>query len=196
VIRERLLAILAATTVLLAACGGGASPTSALGGTSASETTAGETTSTESTENETEGETTAAETTDGGAPGSADACGLLTADEVAEATGYDNIEAQPVPDANTGALSGCGFVSNGAFPAAILAILDPANTNTDPTGYLALPGSEEVQVSGARAIWMPGAGYVMIVIKGGRVASIQATPKEGDFDDAARKLVQKVADRL
>lgn len=194
-IRERLLGILAATTFLLAACGGG-SPTVAPGATTGPETTAAETTSTETTEDETGRETTATETTSDGAPGTADACGLLTTDEVAEATGYDNIEAQPVPDADTDALSGCGFVSNGAFPAAILAILDPANTNTDPTGYLALPGSEEVQVSGARAIWMPGAGYVMIVIKDGRVASIQATPREGDFDDAARKLVQKVADRL
>jgi hypothetical protein len=195
VIRERLLGILVGAAMLLAACGGGGPPTAAPGQTAGSETTAGETTSEETTAETTDGETSE-ETAAGGGGGTADACALVTIDEVAAATGYGNIEAQPILHEDTMGLSGCGFVSDGLISAAIITILDPENTNTDPTGYLAFPGAEEVPVSGARAIWMPGAGYVMMVIKDGRVASVQATPKEGEFGDAARKLAQPVADRL
>jgi hypothetical protein len=61
-----------------------------------------------------------------------------------------------------------------------------------------LPGSVEVPVNGARAVFVPAAGYVMFVVKGNTVATIQATmPAEGeDFQAAATKLVQKVADRI
>ena len=133
-----------------------------------------------------------------GGGGRADACALLTVDEVAAATGQPAIEAQPVADAETDALSACGFVSNGVLPVVITTILDPENTNTDASSYLQLPGSVEVPVNGARAIWMPAAGYVMAVVKGISVATLQvAMPAEGeDFQEAATKLVQKVADRL
>lgn len=128
----------------------------------------------------------------------ADACALLTADEVAAATGQPGIEAQPVADSETDALSTCGFVSNDVLPVVITSILDPANTNTDASSYLALPGSVEVPVNGARAVFMPAAGYVMAVVKGSTVATLQvAMPAEGDdFQVAATKLVQKVADRI
>jgi hypothetical protein len=134
---------------------------------------------------------------DGGG-GSADACALLTVDEVADATGQPGIAAEPVAEGETDALSACGFVSNGVLPVVITTILDPANTNTDASSYLLLPGSVEVPVNGARAIWMPGAGYVMAVVKGETVATFQvAMPAEGeDFQVTATKLVQKVADRL
>lgn len=133
-----------------------------------------------------------------GGGGTADACALLTVDEVAAATGQPAIEAQPVADAETDALSACGFVSNGVLPVVITTILDPENTNTDASSYLQLPGSVEVPVNGARAIWMPGAGYVMAVVKGDSVATLQvAMAAEGeDFQEAASKLVQQVADRL
>ncbi len=193
--RERMLAFLVVATVLLAACGGGASPTSGSGQTTGSETTSGATTNGETTANETT-ETTAAETTPGGDTGNADACALLTPDEVTAATGYTSVEAQPVPAADTDAVSACGFVSQGAFPAVVVTILDPANTNTDPAGYLALPGSEEVQVAGARAVWVPAAGNVMFILKGGTVATILAVPQTGELKDAAVKLMQKVVDRL
>jgi hypothetical protein len=188
--RERVLVILIGATALLAACGGGTTPTSAPGQTTGSETTSGETTTTATTD------TTSAETTSGGPQGSADACSLLTPGEITQATEHTNIVAQPVPDADTDAVSACGFVSEGAFPAVVLTILDPENTNTDPAGYLALPGSEEVQISGARAVWVPAAGNVMFIIKDGRVATILATAKTGEFKDAAMKLMQLVADRL
>jgi hypothetical protein len=115
---------------------------------------------------------------------------------VEAATGYGDVVAQAIPDDQTDAVSACGFVSQGAISAAILMILDPENTNADPAGFLALPGSEEVAVSGARAVYAPAAGYLTFVIKNGRVASIQVTPSDGDFKGTAQKLVQKVADRL
>lgn len=133
-----------------------------------------------------------------GGGGTADACALLTVDEVTAATGQTGIEAQPAADGDTDALSSCGFVSNGIAPVVITSILDPANTNTDASSYLALPGSVEVPVNGARAVFMPAAGYVMAVVKGTTVATIQvAMPADGDdFQVAATKLVQKVADRM
>lgn len=177
---QRPLIAFASFALLLAACGGGG-PTAAPGATTGPvPPTSGP----------------AATTGSGGGGGTADACALLTTDEVAEATGYPSIVAQPVPDADTDAVSACGFVSQGAFPAATLSILDPENTNTDPAGYLALPGSEELSVSGARAIFSPAAGYITFVIKNGKVATIQITPSAGEFKDAAEKVVQKVADRL
>lgn len=130
--------------------------------------------------------------------GAADACALLTVDEVADATGQPGIEAQPVGDDETDALSACGFVSNGVLPVVITTILDPENTNADASSYLALPGSVEVPVNGARAIFMPAAGYVMAVVKGTTVVTLQvAMPADGeDFQTTATKLVQKVADRM
>ena len=133
-----------------------------------------------------------------GGGGNADACALLTVDEVTAATGQPGVEAQPVAEGETDALSTCGFVSNGVLPVVIISILDPANTNTDASSYLALPGSVEVPVNGARAIFMVAAGYVMAVVKGDTVVTYQvAMPAEGeDFQAAATKLVQKVADRM
>jgi hypothetical protein len=189
--RERILAILVAAGFLVAACGG-STPTSAPGQTtSAQTTTAVDTTSGGETTDSTE----TTETTSGGA-GTAEACDLLTVDEVQQATGFTNIEAQPLSDAETEALSVCGFVSNGAFPAATVSILDPENTNTDPAGYLALPGSEEISVSGARAFFVPAAGNLLVVIKGERVAAVQISAQQGEVIDPAKAVAQRIADRL
>lgn len=193
-IRERTLGILVGATLLLAACGGG-SPTAAPGQSTVSQTSAAETTQGETTT----GETTAAETTEttsGGGGGNADACALLTVDEVAGVTEFGNITTQPVHDGDTDALSACGFMSEGAFPAAILSILDPQNTSTDISGYLALPGSEEIPVSGAKAVFVPASGNMLFVIKGDKVAGVLITPQQGEAIDAAKAVVQKVADRL
>lgn len=143
-------------------------------------------------------DTTAASTPVAGGASTADACALLTVDEVTAAIGQPGIEAQPVADDETDALSACGFVSNGVLPVVITTILDPENTNADASSYLALPGSVEVPVNGARAIFMPAAGYVMAVVKGSTVVTLQvAMPAEGeDFQVTATKLVQKVADRM
>lgn len=186
-IRARLVTLGLVVALTLVACGGS-------GGTDPAATTG------------TEAIPTAADDAGAGAETSpplgggstADACALLTVDEVAGATGQPGIEAQPVADNETDALSTCGFVSNGRLPVVITSILDPANTNTDASTYLQLPGSVEVPVNGARAIFMPAAGYVMAVVKGDTVATLQvAMPAQGeDFQAAATKLVQKVADRL
>ena len=189
-LRERFLTTLVGATIVLAACGGGTAPTSGPGQTSVSQTTTGETTS-----NDTNTATTSAATTGAGSA-DGDACALLTTGEITEITGHTNIVAQPVPDADTDAISACGFVSEGVLPVVIVTILDPANTNTDPAGYLALPGSEEVQVSGARAVWVPAAGNVLFLIKGGTVVTLLATSTTGEAKDAPTRLAQKVADRL
>ena len=193
-IRARIVTILVGSGLVLAACGGG-SPTAAPGQT----TSIGETTATTSAlETSSATETTQAETTAsttaGG--GSADACKLLTAEEVQQVTGYPDITVQPVAEGETDAESSCAFVSSGVFPAAILSILDPANTNTDISGYLALPLSEEVAVSGAKAVFAPAAGNVLFVIKGDTVASVLITAQQGEAIDAAKAVVQRVADRL
>jgi hypothetical protein len=87
-------------------------------------------------------------------------------------------------------------VSGGAFPAATTTILDPENTNTDPAGYMALPGSKEIPVSGARAVFVPAAGNITFIFKGSVVATVQITPTQGDFETAAEAVAQMVADRI
>jgi hypothetical protein len=176
------------TGLVLAACGGaGGAPEAATPGTDDTQ----------------EAQATAAPaaaptSAPGGGGGTADACALLTVEEVTAATGQPGIEAQPGAEGETDALSTCGFVSNGVLPVVITAILDPANTNSDASSYLQLPMSVEVPVNGARAIFMPAAGYVMAVVKGENVSTIQvAMPAEGDdFQTAATRLVQLVADRM
>jgi len=179
------ITLLVASFTLLAACGGGADPAGDGG---------------EATDGTAEAASTEAAATEaaGGGGGNADACSLLTTDEVSDATGQPDVVAQPVAEAETDALSACGFVSNGVLPVVIVTILDPANTNTDASSYLTLPGSVEVPVNGARAIFMVAAGYVMAVVKGDTVVTYQvAMPAEGeDFQAAATRLVQKVADRM
>ena len=179
----------------LVACGGSSTATEGGGTTSEGGATVGNH-ATPTVEANTGTDTEAPPQAAGG--GTADACALLTTDEVADATGQPGIEAQPVADGDTDALSACGFVSNGVIPVVITTILDPANTNTDASSYLGLPGSVEVPVNGARAIFMPAAGYVMAVVKGSTVVTMQvAMPAEGeDFQATAMKLVQKVADRM
>lgn len=183
-------------SLALIACGGSSTATQAGGPTSDVGGATVENDATPAAQTTTGTDTEAPPQVGGG--GTADACALLTVDEVADATGQPGIEAQPVADADTDAVSACGFVSNGVLPVVITTILDPANTNTDASSYLALPGSVEVPVNGARAIFMPAAGYVMAVVKGTTVVTFQvAVPAAGeDFQAAATKLVQKVADRM
>ena len=194
---KRLLILLAAAALALAGCGSGAA-SNAPAQTSGGVETPGSTVDAGPTDDPGPGEPTDAPpaTTSGGGPSSSRACDLLTADEVEQATGFPDIKAEAIGADATDALSGCAYLSGSTFPAAIVSILDPENTNTDPAGYLALPGSEEVAVSGARAVWVPAAGNVMFLIKGGTVVTLQITPQEGEFKDAAQAIVQKVADRL
>jgi hypothetical protein len=136
------------------------------------------------------------QTTSGGG-GSAAACDLLTAAEVEAATGQPSVTAEPYSSADSPGESHCNYLSDGILPVASTGILGP-NTNTDPSGYLSLPGSVELSVSGARAIFAPASGYITFIFKGSTVASLQVSmPAEGDdFQAAAEKLVQKVADRI
>lgn len=194
--RSSLLVLSLVLSLTLVACGGSSTATEVGGPTS---DTGGATVGNDATPAaQGNGGTDTAALPQAGGGGTADACALLTVDEVADATGQPGIEAQPVAKGDTDALSACGFVSNGISPVVITTILDPANTNTDASSYLALPGSVEVPVNGARAIFMPAAGYVMAVVKGSTVVTFQVTmPATGeDFQATATKLVQKVADRM
>lgn len=130
--------------------------------------------------------------------GSADVCALLTSDEVAQATGQANLAAGPIPAANlTDATGGCAYVSAGTIPVINLVLLDPQNTNANPDDMKLLPQTEEIQVSGARAMWMPAAGSVLFVYRGGRVVMIQVLmAANDDIKATAASLAQKVADRM
>jgi hypothetical protein len=187
--RHRLLAILLGSAFILAACGGG-SPSAAPGQSTGSNPTSGPTAA--------GGEPTdaPAATTSGGG-GSNDACALVSVEDVAAVTSLTELTVSPVAASDTDAVSACAWVSMGAAPAAIISILDPANTNTDPAGYLTLPGSVEVPVPGATAVYVPAAGYVTFVIKGSKVATVQVTaPKNEDFQAAEAELAAKVAAKL
>jgi hypothetical protein len=137
-------------------------------------------------------------TTAGGGASSGKACDLLTAEEVGAATGQTGVTAQPVASDNTEGASACAYVVGGAASIAIVTILDPANTNTDPAGYLQLPGSVDVPVNGAKAVFVLAVGGVTFVFKGSKVVTIQVvTPAPGeDFQKTEAKLIQKIADRL
>jgi hypothetical protein len=142
--------------------------------------------------------TSSGEASKGTGGGTAKACDLLTADEVMAATQQTGVTASIVAATDTEGLSACGYVANGTIPVIVLTILDPTNTNTDPAGYLKLPGSVEVSVNGARAIFVTAVGGVMFVFKGNTVATIQVliTAPGDDHQKTATKLVQHVADRL
>jgi hypothetical protein len=185
-VRKPLLTLIGAAALFVAACGG--TPSGATSGSGSATPTAGGATPTAGEATSTTKVTT----------GSAKACDLLTADEVMAATQQTSVTASVVAATNTAGLSACGYVANGTTPVVILTILDPTNTNTDPAGYLQLPGSVEVPVNGARAIFVPAIGGVMFVFKGSTVATIQVTaPAPGDDQQkTATKLLQHVADRL
>ncbi|HEY8868221.1 MAG TPA: hypothetical protein VIM30_02380 [Candidatus Limnocylindrales bacterium] len=134
----------------------------------------------------------------GAGTSSGKACDLLTGDEVGAATSQTGVTAQPLASDNTEGASGCGYVAGASASIAIVLILDPANTNTDPAGYLQLPGSADVPVTGAKAVFVPAAGNVTFVIKGSNVVTIQVlAPAPGeDYQKTEAKLVQKIADRM
>jgi hypothetical protein len=192
VVRKPLLTLIGAAALLVAGCGGtssGATP----GSGGATPTAGGTTSAPEVTTNPSGGEATPRT---GG--GTVKACDLLTADEVMAATQQTGVTASIVAASDTEGLSACGYVANGTVPVVILTILDPTNTNTDPAGYLHLPGSVEVPVNGARAIFVSAVGGVTFVFKGNTVATIQViVPAPGDDQQkTATKLLQHVADRL
>jgi hypothetical protein len=134
-------------------------------------------------------------TTTGG--GTAAACDLLTIDEVKAATGQSQITTQVTAAGSFEGQSQCAFIANGVLPVAVVTVLG-ADTNMDPSSYLALTGTVDVPVNGAKAVFMPAAGNVLIVFKNNRAVSVQigASATEGDLLGAAKALVQKLADRM
>ncbi|HEX8025061.1 MAG TPA: hypothetical protein VF484_02545 [Candidatus Limnocylindrales bacterium] len=144
-------------------------------------------------------EAPAATTSEGGTGGgSGDACKLLTTDEVAAATGQAGLTAGPIAPATlTDASSGCAFIGGGTIPVVNVIILDPQNTNSNPDDMKLLPGTEEVPVNGARAMWVPAAGQVLFVYKGSTVVMIQVIQTASqDIKGTAASLAQQVAARL
>jgi hypothetical protein len=179
---RRLWISIAGLVLTLAACGGSGTPTtSAIAG------------ATQPGSNPTEA--APADTTAGG--GSAAACDLLTIDEVKAATGQAQVTTQATAPGSFDGQSQCAFVANGVLPVAVVTVLG-ADTNMDPSSYLALTGTVDVPVNGAKAVFMPAAGNVLIVFKNNKAVSVQigASATEGDFLAAAKAYVQKVADRM
>jgi hypothetical protein len=189
--------------LVVAACGATTTPAPPTGGNGGTESPASTEAATEAasaapTEAATPAATEAGGTSGGGAS-SGKACDLLTAAEVEAATQQSAVKAEAVAAGDTEGLSACGYVAGGVTPVVILTILDPTNTNTDPAGYLLLPGSAQVALSGgANAVWVPAAGNVLLVFKHDVVVSVQAFfPGPGEeIQQTAAKLAQIVADRL
>ena len=125
------------------------------------------------------------------------ACDLLTAAEAEAATGQQNVAAQPVAASDTDAAAACGYVAGGLVTVMIVTILGP-ETDRDPASYHSLPGTADIAVGGAKAVYVPAAGQVLFVFKGTTAVAVQfVTSAPGDDGEAtARKLVQKVADRI
>jgi hypothetical protein len=173
----------------LAACGG------AGGGTAAP--TVGGPGSTDAAATSEASEDTGAATQGPGGGGSLDACALLTNDEVAAATGLQNVVGGGIPAANlTDAISGCAWVSGGTIPAVNVIYLQ--HDASDPEAVKLLPETEEISVGGgAKAFWVPGAGLVALVYKGDKIVMIQVLmPLNNDVKATASGLAQKVAGRM
>jgi hypothetical protein len=197
-VSRRLTLVIAGALLVLAACGssGSATPTAAAGGGSspalATTDQGGATTPEPATTDD-----TGAATPPPNGGGSLDACKLLTADEVASATGLANVTAGEIPLANlTDAEAGCAYVSGGTVPAMNLIYL-ASGVNSDPNTLKLLPGSEDVPLNGATAVWAPGAGQVMMIFKSGKVVMVQdLTPLNDDIKATDVSVAQKIADRM
>jgi hypothetical protein len=190
--RRRLSISIAGLVLIVAACGGSGTPTTS--GAAAGATQPGSN-PTQAAPGDTTAPTQAATTTTGG--GTASACDLLTIAEVSAATGQAQVTTQVTAPGNFDGQSQCAFIANGVLPVAVVTVLG-ANTNMDPTSYLALTGTVTVAVNGAQAVFMPAAGNVMIVFKNNKAVSVQigASATEGDLLGAAKALVQHLADRM
>jgi hypothetical protein len=188
--RHRFLLAMIATSLLVAACGGSSSSSApaATGGTP----TAG-------TPTEVASATEEASASDGGGGGVAngDACKLLTAAEVSQATGQANVVGGDIPGENmTDAISGCAFVSGGLVPVMNVIILG-GDTNKNPDDMKLLPLTEEVTLSGARAMYVPASGSVLFIYKNNKVVMVQVLmPKDNDIKATAVSVAQKIADRM
>jgi len=185
---RRLWISIAGLVLTVAACGGSSTPTTGATQPVSNPTQGAPADTTAPTE-------AAAATTTGG--GTAAACDLLAVDEVKAASGQSQITTQVTGAGSFEGQSQCAFIANGALPVAIVTVLG-ADTNMDPSSYLALPGTVDVPVNGAKAVFMPAAGNVLIVFKNNRAVSVTvgASATEGDLLGAAKAYVQKLADRM
>lgn len=202
-IRERMLIGLVGAALVVGACGGAAATTVPGETTGGGQTTAtgssGDATSSETTATETTSEAseTTAQTTQGGATGSNAACELVSSADVEAVSILTGLATSAAAPGETDALSTCAWLSNNTTPAAIISILDPTNTNTDPAAYVSLPGSVDVSIPGVKAVWVPAAGNVLFVIKGDRVATVMViAPKNDDAQGMSTELGKKVGERL
>jgi len=196
---RRLTLVIAGSLLALAACGtsGSATPTAAAGGGGSTPAPATTDQGGATTPAPAATDSSGAATPPPNAGGSLDACKLLTTDEVAAATGLGNITAGEIPLANlTDAEAGCAYVSGGQVPAMNLIYL-ASGVNSDPNTLKLLPGSEDVPLNGATAVWAPGAGQVMMIFKSGKVVMVQTLmPLNDDIKATDASVAQKIADRM
>lgn len=192
--RQRLALLIASSLLLLGACGSG---TGATTGATQTATAGGGTPTAAAGTEEPEATDGAGATSGGGTVASGDACKLLTADEAAQATGQANVQGGPIPLENlTDAVAGCAFVSGGTIPVLNVVLLAP-DVNNNPDDMKLLPQTEEVAISGARAMWVPSAGQVLFIYKNAKVVMIQVMmPLNNDIKATAISVAQKVADRM
>ncbi len=147
-------------------------------------------------------EPTVEATTDSGGGGggtfAGKACDLLTAGEVESATQQTGITALEVPQGETEGSAACGYLLQGAAPIVVLTVLDSANTSLDLGTYTSLPGATSVDVGGgAQAVYVPSING-MFVFKNGLATNILLIiPAPGEeIVQTATKLAKSVAGRL
>ena len=181
-----------AIALIVAACGGGAASapaqTSGTGATNSAPTDVPAETEAGGVETQPPG---------GGGSGAADACTLLSAQDASAATGQANVVAQATAAGNFEGLSQCAYISNGVLPVVIVTRLGP-DTNMDPATYHALPGTVDVAVNGAKAVFVPASGGLLFIFKNNAAVAVLvgAAPPGEDQLTVAKKLVQGIADRL
>jgi hypothetical protein len=196
--RSSFAAMLAAIVLAVAACSGGASTAP---GTSTG-TGPGSSTGSQPSQPDSQPTDAAAQPTDDDSTGgtgtfSGSACDLLTTAEVGAAAGQPAITASETKAGDFQGQSQCGYVSNGLVPVVILTVLND-DGQTDPEAMLTTAQAKRLDVNGAKAYWIPSAGFAGMVAKNGHIVLIAVLgPGDGHEPDAiAQALVQPIADRM
>jgi hypothetical protein len=196
------LAAALAVLLLVAACGGSgsAAPGSSNGASAPGGTDAAQASQPDGGEPTDSAAQPTDDNSNGGSNGSftGSACDLLTTSEVEAASGQPNITTAETKKGDFDGQAQCGYTSNGLVPVAILTILN-ANADVDPDAMLLLPQTKVLNVNGAKAYWVPAAGFMAFVFKHGLIASLAAIGPSSAISDAsvmAQALVQPLADRM
>ncbi|HEY2916771.1 MAG TPA: hypothetical protein VGI98_06110 [Candidatus Limnocylindrales bacterium] len=195
------LAAALAVLLLVAACGGSGS--AAPGSSNAGAGPGGTSAAQASQPSGGEPTDSAAQPTDDTGTGSngsftGSACDLLTTAEVETASGRPNITTAETKAGDFDGQAQCGYTSNGLVPVAIVTVLN-ANADVEPDAMLTMPQSKLLTVNGAKAYWVPAAGFEAFVVKHGLIVAIAAIGPGDAISDAsvmAQALVQPLADRM